>query len=410
MSLSDRPARALLILFFNPLSIDRKIIINVSYYCYTMTHHRIKNTKDITGFSLTAAREGEKVKVAIKGFITSNERVFFKFIQGIYNVFIKPFIQLEKLNQFLILRHKDKSADIYINDFQLVTTIYPKKEIKAGQLVKKKDIVDIKTLEFPNIIISKTDAIIFCMRVGWKFVIYFNFTANPDFTKKIELDLSQVYHELGYVYRFLLFEEEYELIKNNKIYPKMLSDGWFPFIELIGADYQELSNLYSNQWLDQIDGFLKRFNKSRIDNMTKSWWTQKLFQDKQKIIEAGISAFLQGNNSGYINCINTIYPQIEGIMGFDFFKEHGKKPTFNELKEYIKNKAQNRFSSKDSLGFHEYFYEYLDKDIFQKFDLSTGKIDLARHSLAHGYAKQEDFTKAKALQALLILNQLFFYL
>ena len=60
--------------------------------------------------------------------------------------------------------------------------------------------------------------------------------------------------------------------------------------------------------------------------------------------------------------------------------------------------------------FPEYFYEFLDKDIFQKFDLSTGKIDLGRHSLAHGYAKQEDFTKVRALQALLVLNQIFFYL
>jgi len=375
-----------------------------------MTHHRIENTEDITGFSLTAARKGDKVKVAAKGFITSNEKLFFIGIRDIYDIFLQSFIQLEECNRFLILRHKNKSADVYVNDFERVLRCISKGELIPGQLVKKNDIADIVALEFPSIEISKTDAIIFCMRVGWKFGLYFNFSANPNLARGIELDLSQISHELGYAYRFLLFEDEYELIKNSELYPKMLSDGWFPFIELIGADYQELSNLYSRQWLDQIDDFLERFDEGRINNMTKSWWSRKQFQGKRKLLEAGISAFLQGSNSGYINCINTLYPQIEGIIGLEFFKEHGRKPSFKELKEYIRNKAQNRFSSEDSLGFPEYFYEYLDKDIFQKFDLLTGKIDLARHSSAHGYAKQEDFTKVKALQALLILNQIFFYL
>ncbi len=85
-----------------------------------MIHHRIENTKDITGISLTAGRKGEKVKVALKAFITSNEKIFYTGIRGIYGIFLQPFIQLEKCNQFLILRHKDKSADIYINDFALV--------------------------------------------------------------------------------------------------------------------------------------------------------------------------------------------------------------------------------------------------------------------------------------------------
>jgi hypothetical protein len=288
----------------------------------------------------------------------------------------------------------------------------PKRTIDAGQLVRKDDIIDIISVKFPNIEISKNDAIVFCMRFGWKFGLYFNFIANPNRykDKEMELDLIQINYELGYIYRFLLFEKEYDLVKNNPLYPKMLSDGWFPFIELTGVDYEELSNLYLNQWLDQIDAFLKRFDKSRIDNMTKSWWAKKQFQDKRELIEAGISALLEGNNSGYINCINTLYPQIEGIMGYEFYKKYGKKPSFKELNLYIRSKAKNRFSSEGSLGFPEYFYEYLNKNIFQNFDLATGEIDLSRHSSVHGYAKPEDFTKAKAIQALLILNQIFFYL
>ena len=97
-------------------------------------------------------------------------------------------------------------------------------------------------------------------------------------------------------------------------------------------------------------------------------------------------------------------------MGLEYFKEHNKKPSFPQLKDYITNKAKKKFSSEGSLGFPDYFYDYLDKCVFEKFDWKTGTINLARHTVAHGYAKQEDFTRVKALQSILILNQLYFYL
>ena len=59
--------------------------------------------------------------------------------------------------------------------------------------------------------------------------------------------------------------------------------------------------------------------------MTESWWSKKQFQDKRELIDAGISAFLQDTKCGYINSINTLYPQIEGIMGFEFYKEHNER-------------------------------------------------------------------------------------
>jgi len=375
-----------------------------------MIHHSITGTKDIAGFSLTAARAGEKVEIVIKGVITSDMNGFFKFIQGIYNIYLRSYVPMEQCNQFLIVRRKDKSADIYINDFQTAIAIKAKKAIKAGEPVKKEDIADIEKVEFPEITIMKSDAIIYCMRLGWKFALYFNFTANPVTSGITELNLDQVYIELGHMYRRFLFENEYNVLANTALYPKLLSDGWFPFIELLGNDYEKLSQLYEYEWVETIDEFLDRFNKKRIEEMVSSWWSKTQFVDKKEIIEAGLSAYLQGDNSGYINCINTLFPQIEGIMGLEYFKENNRKPSFPQLKNYIKSKAKQKFSSKGSLGFPDYFYDYLDKCIFEKFDLITGKRNLARHAVAHGYAKQEDFTRVKALQAILILNQLFFYL
>jgi hypothetical protein len=223
-----------------------------------MIHYHIKNTEDITGFSLNPARKGEMVSVALKGFVTSDTLPFYSFVQGIYNAYLKEYVSLENCNKFLIIRKKDKSADIYINDFNIITYIRTKKSLDAGTLVHKNDVADITKLTFQNISIEKTDAVIFCMRVGWKFGFYFNFIANPGYKEKTELDVEDMYCELGYEYRNMLFEHEYNLISNNKLYPKMLEDGWFPFIELIGGDYLELSNYYEFDWLDHINDFLKK--------------------------------------------------------------------------------------------------------------------------------------------------------
>jgi hypothetical protein len=48
--------------------------------------------------------------------------------------------------------------------------------------------------------------------------------------------------------------------------------------------------------------------------------------------------------------------------------------------------------------------------IFPKFDLEKGEIVLSRHTSSHGIAKVEDYSKIRAIQMILILDQLYFYI
>jgi hypothetical protein len=52
----------------------------------------------------------------------------------------------------------------------------------------------------------------------------------------------------------------------------------------------------------------------------------------------------------------------------------------------------------------------LNEVVFKDFDLKTGKVDLSRHAVSHGVADQKEYTKVKALQAILIIDQMYFYL
>jgi hypothetical protein len=53
---------------------------------------------------------------------------------------------------------------------------------------------------------------------------------------------------------------------------------------------------------------------------------------------------------------------------------------------------------------------YLDEIFFADFDLSDNKVTLSRHSSSHGVAKEDDFHKIKALQTILTLDQVYFYI
>ena len=56
------------------------------------------------------------------------------------------------------------------------------------------------------------------------------------------------------------------------------------------------------------------------------------------------------------------------------------------------------------------FDVYLWEFYFSSFELERGDINLSRHSLAHGVAKESEFNKIKAFQAILIMDQISFYI
>ena len=56
------------------------------------------------------------------------------------------------------------------------------------------------------------------------------------------------------------------------------------------------------------------------------------------------------------------------------------------------------------------FFKYLGDVVFKSFNLDTGEINVSRHSVSHGVAKAEDYNQMKALQGILVLDQMSFYL
>lgn len=364
---------------------------------------------NIAGFVVDNIISGDIGKILIRSSFTSDEQEFYKYTDQISQIFLSSNgVFIDGVHQFLILIHKGLSADIYLNDFLTEMEMSPNKSIQKGQLVMMNDILDIRRVKFSEIEILETDKVIYCFKVGWKFGLFF------DFTDEDLLDIDKMYLDLGKLRKRLLYEHLYKLFESPELFEEMQKDGWFPFAEIMYFEFNVLIEAYKDKFdFDKrIDAIIERFNKERIDKITDRWWDNKYFLEKQSIIKAGINSFLRADNDGYISCIKNLITEVEGILILSYYQEtnKGKGVTIKVLLEHLVKKCIAKSGNEDSLLFPRLFYNYLKDVIFSNFDLEMGKLELSRNSSSHGVAKVDDYTKIRALQMILILDQLYFYL
>jgi len=370
-------------------------------------HFHLDAVQDIGGFSLTNVEKGHDFSLLTRATINSDEPAFYKYIEQLSNPFFnKVGVFRNAVYQFLILIHKNLSTDLYINDFPVNIEIMAKRDIKKMEPVTQRDIADIRRLKFPKIEIVKTDKVICCFKVGWKFGLFF------DLGRELDIDAMEL--DLGTAYRYLSFQYVYEVLENKTQLEEMIKDGWFPFIEIIGGEYKSLSEAYQNKFHfeERIDKIVGNFDKVRVEKITNKWWEKQIFEDKKEILQAGINAFLRGDNEGYINCINTLLPQVEGILRYQYLKDDGKGKNIGlkELLPHLIEKGKEKTGADYSLFLPLPFLNYLKDVVFADFDLETGQVDLSRHSVSHGVARAEAYTKVRALQTILVLDQIYFYI
>lgn len=385
------------------------------------TKYHFDKVQDFAGFAVENAKPGDMVPVLMSAILTSDDLNFHKYIEKISNVYLnKTDVFINSVYQFLVVIHQDLSCDIYVNDFQVELEIHLKRDVNKGEVLTIKDIADVKRVKFPEIAITEMDKIIYCFKVGWRFGLYFDFTPRiqaeniPDYIQVKELDLEKMMISIGALYRHLSFYDIYSTLHSKVQFEEMKKEGWFPFIEMLADDYNKLSEIYQNRFdfENRIMGIVNSYNETRIHDITEKWWKNQFFFEKKALIEAGVNAYLQNTQEGFINCIKNLSTEIEGLLRLVYFDEtnKGNNVKSNELISHIINKAKSKSGSDFSLLFPIHFLEYLQNEIFANFDFATGNIELSRHSSSHGAVAAAKYTKERALQFILILDQIYFYI
>jgi hypothetical protein len=346
-------------------------------------------------------------RVQTRGSIVSDNPLFYTYIDQISGIFLKT-VLVGHVFQFLVLIHENLSADLYLNDLPVKVLMMTKRDLKKGEVITTGDIADIQQLSFEGINIKDTDKIIYCFKVGWKFGLFF------DLNREDPLNIPAMEGELGALHRYLSFQYIYDVFESKPHFDMLLEDGWFPFIEILSLEFKELSEAYKNlpDPQGQVQKIVTKFNEERIERIVNKWWKKEVFLDKKTILESGIQSYLGDDTNGFIACIKILLTEIEGIIRLHYFKETGKGKDVRipDLVNHVFDKGKTKTGSEASLFFPRDFLHYLKNAIFPKFDLEKGDIALSRHTSSHGVAKAEDYSKIRAVQMILILDQLYFYI
>ena len=216
------------------------------------------------------------------------------------------------------------------------------------------------------------------------------------------------------MYRYLSFQYVYDIIDSEINFDALVNDGWFPFIEVLGSEFKEISEAYKNSppLLERANRIVEKFDEERINKISIKWWKNPIFSEKRLIIETALNAYVRNTEEGFITCIKIILTELEGILRLNLFNETGKGRDVyvRDLLNHIVNKGKDKTGSEISLFLPRYFLKYLEKSVFSQFDIEAGVVSLSRHTSSHGVAKTEDYTKCRALQMILILDQIYFFI
>lgn len=364
----------------------------------------------IGGFAAANVKAGETLPVIVRASITSDEREFYQYMEGVGNFISKrakdagAIISFDSLLGFLLVVHKDATAELYLDNSGMSIEILAKRSIKAGEAVYGKDIADIRRVKYQSLKLETSDKIFSCFKVGWKFGLFFDLADNR------ELDINQMECDMGALYRRLRYQSLYEALAEKATLERMTKAGWFPFIETMGGNFDPLLKAYQTDF--DIDAkekaLVESFNVDRIDLIAERWWRKPVIAENQTVLQAGLDAFKRGD---YVSCIKNISSEIEGVLADLHLAEKGSFSRTDELLQHAIYKGVSKSGGEASLFFPNDFLEYLRKVAYANFDKNAPEdAGASRHTVVHGRASGDLYTAARALQAILTLDQIAFYL
>lgn len=362
------------------------------------------------GFACGNAKGGDFAFVMCKGTLTSDEPRFHQYLEGLGTAFLwHAKMPIDALHSFLLVFHEDLTAELYINH-EVVTAaeVRTKSDFTRGELVPLSDIIDVRQVTFPTITLKPTDQIVYCGKVAWKFVLYFDYHVEGTLSAEV------VASDLARAYRQIHYDHLYSSVRDTPTFEALRNDGWFPFAEIVAAEYRELVAAYTDRFdfENRVKRVVDAFDAARLKRITNRWWSNPVFADKRTILDAGVAAFLTGGDGGYVQCIKTLITEPEGVLRLHYKAATGKGQGVKtpELAKHAAATGLRTSRHPEAMTLPEEFRSYLEQVVFRNFNIDTGDVTPSRNTVGHGVAKPEHYTKARALQAILILDQLRFLL
>jgi hypothetical protein len=391
-----------------PVSTDPSRIIGA--VCNIGEPLRFLNVEPLIGFATGAAKGGQQVGVWTKLALTSDDPLFHRLVESLANVIHHMAqqkgvgVNLRRADTVLLVLKPDASAELWLDTAAVSIRCSVKRAIAAGTVVFDQDITDITGLTFPCITFGDGDKVLCLFRQDWRFG--FACDMNPEG----KLDIDGFTTALGTLYRELRYKHLYDALSKPEVFDRLLTAGWFPFAEIITAEFSELLHHCEAGFdVGEIeDRIIAKFDNARTQHILERWIAKPHFATKADLLKAAISAF---RNKEPVAVIKILLTEIEGVLNGAHRAAHGGQGAkLKDLLAFVEASAEHKAGGSNTLLFPKAFGRYLREHTFANFDpiAQTGNAG-SRHAVGHGAASQDSYTMPRALQAILTLDQLAFY-
>lgn len=371
---------------------------------------RFTNVESLAGFMAESAKGGQIAKVWTQLAITSDTPLFHRLAENLVS-FINHMAQqagtavnLQRANTVLLIFKKDSTAELWLDAAAVTIRCAVKRAVAAGSAIFESDIADVTGMDFPCVAFDQTDKVLCIFREAWRFG--FAFDMNPEG----KFDRDAFVTALGTLHRKLRYHHLYEAIDSPAVFDRLVTEGWFPFAEIITAEFRDLlHHVEAGFDLAEIeDKIIANFDGTRLQCLLERWISKPHFAVKEALLKEAIEAFSQKKP---VTVIKILLTEIEGILNDAYRAAHGGQVgKLKELFAFAEGAAEQRAGGANTLFFPAAFGRYLNANTFANFDpvMQTGTAG-SRHAVGHGAAAQESYTMKRALQAILTIDQLAFY-
>lgn len=362
------------------------------------------------GYSVTSARSGNDVTIALREFTSSEDGDFFiSRLEGFPSQVIGMLPQAlgarpSMVDHLLAIIRRDKTATVYLNEIPIIAEILVKgRDLEPGQPVFADDIADIRRVTFKDIEIPNDAGVLFLFSQGWRKGFFYDLGPLAGEEPRLrDYDLPAL---CGQYYSYLSFQNLFKISESE--WNRMISQGWFPFISLTRSTIQEIISYARNEWdIDDLGERIAAEVKGLISSFLVKWEKNSLFAPHFEILKQATERFLA---SDYISANSILYPRIEGIMrAHHLITKQETKPTQSNLvSSVLESRAEERHAY--SMLLPNNFLRYMREVYFANFDMTSPGI-LSRHSVAHGVVPAKTLSLKGAVVGLLILDQLSLFL
>lgn len=309
---------------------------------------------------------------------------------------------LAQASNFAILVDPDFTAKLYLDCIELSLEMIAKRAVEKGEAVWSNDIGDIYRgqMRFPKI--RPDQHFIICLRHEWKFLLIF------DLTPEQPIDVDALEATIGIGMRRLMFETLYQTMGDERVLAAMFDKHWFPFNELIGAEFDDLQKAIKNDFnLEAVEAnLITAFDQVRLNHLLERWWRNPHYDERRELLTEGVNLFSEGR---FIPSIKTLMTEIEGILRDRHVpRSSGRQGMDKVLSIAFEDVAKT--AGADTIYFPTQFVDYLNASIYGHFDPNQPGTGATRNTVGHGRAPKGSYTAVRALQTILVLDQINRYL